>query len=429
MIKCSNCGTDAPESARSCAVCATPLPRPSVATAVLTPPGRSTAGPSTAADAETIASPFVNPFTTGGAAVSLVPGQTFGHRYQVISLLGVGGMGAVYHVWDSELGLSLALKVIRPEPDPAAAQELERRFKRELVLARQVTHTNVIRIHDLGEIDGIKYITMPFVHGTDLARLLAARRQAAGRPRAAARAADRVGTARRARGRHRPPRSQARQHPDRRLREGDHHRLRHRALDRSGHVRDGGRRDHRHDRVHGARAGDGQARRSARRHLRVRPDSLRDARREARIERRRYRARAAHRARQPRASRVCARSIRRFPSRSTRSSPGVSSRIRPRDIRRRRSSRRRSIVSMPNGHEKSRRSSNRREPLRSGSVPAAALALVAALSVGVWMFLAARPRARRPAPAAARGAGLGADRRLRQSGQAIRSSPDRSSRR
>ena len=40
------------------------------------------------------------------------------------------------------------------------------------MLARQVTHTNVIRIHDLGEIDGIKYITMPFVPGTDLARLL-----------------------------------------------------------------------------------------------------------------------------------------------------------------------------------------------------------------------------------------------------------------
>ena len=115
----------------------------------------------------------MNPFTTGGAAVSLVPGQTFGQRYQIISLLGVGGMGAVYHVWDSELGLSLALKVIKPDSDPLATQELERRFKRELVLARQVTHTNVIRIHDLGEIDGIKYITMPFVHGTDLARLLA----------------------------------------------------------------------------------------------------------------------------------------------------------------------------------------------------------------------------------------------------------------
>ena len=151
-------------------MCSTPLPRPSVATAVLTPPVPSR--PGTTADSETMAAPFVNPFTTGGAATSLVPGQTFGQRYQIISLLGVGGMGAVYHVWDSELALSLALKVIKPDSDPLATQELERRFKRELVLARQVTHTNVIRIHDLGEIDGIKYITMPFVHGTDLARLL-----------------------------------------------------------------------------------------------------------------------------------------------------------------------------------------------------------------------------------------------------------------
>ena len=171
MIKCPNCGNDAPESARSCVVCSTPLPRPSVATALLTPPVPSR--PGTTADAETIAAPFVNPFTTGSGATSLVPGQTFGQRYQIISLLGVGGMGAVYHVWDSELALSLALKVIKPDSDPLATQELERRFKRELVLARQVTHTNVIRIHDLGEIDGIKYITMPFVHGTDLARLLA----------------------------------------------------------------------------------------------------------------------------------------------------------------------------------------------------------------------------------------------------------------
>jgi tetratricopeptide (TPR) repeat protein len=172
MIKCPNCGNEASESAKNCAVCTTPLPRPSVATAVLTPPVPPRAG--LAGDAETVAAPFANPFSTGSAAVSLVPGQTFGQRYQIIGLLGVGGMGAVYHVWDSELGLSLALKVIKPDSDPLATQELERRFKRELVLARQVTHINVIRIHDLGEIDGIKYITMPFVHGTDLARLLAA---------------------------------------------------------------------------------------------------------------------------------------------------------------------------------------------------------------------------------------------------------------
>ena len=83
-------------------------------------------------------------------------------------------MGAVYQAWDAELGEAVAIKVILPEAmeDPATALELEKRFKRELLLARQVTHKNVVRIHDLGEIDGIKYITMSYVDGTDLATVL-----------------------------------------------------------------------------------------------------------------------------------------------------------------------------------------------------------------------------------------------------------------
>jgi serine/threonine protein kinase/Flp pilus assembly protein TadD len=89
-------------------------------------------------------------------------------------MLGIGGMGAVYQAWDAELGVSVAIKVIRPEvmADPTAAAEVERRFKRELLLARQVTHKNVVRIHDLGEINGIKYITMPYVDGADLSTIL-----------------------------------------------------------------------------------------------------------------------------------------------------------------------------------------------------------------------------------------------------------------
>jgi Flp pilus assembly protein TadD len=104
----------------------------------------------------------------------LEPGQTFGPRYHIIRLLGVGGMGAVYQAWDEELGVAVAIKVVRPEimADPDAAAEVGRRFKRELLLARQVTHKNVVRIYDLGEIDGIKYITMSYVDGTELAALL-----------------------------------------------------------------------------------------------------------------------------------------------------------------------------------------------------------------------------------------------------------------
>lgn len=105
----------------------------------------------------------------------LAVGQTFGPRYHIIRLLGIGGMGAVYQAWDAELGVAVAIKVIRPEvmADPALGAEIARRFKRELLLARQVTHKNVVRIHDLGEIGDIKYITMPYVEGGDLATILA----------------------------------------------------------------------------------------------------------------------------------------------------------------------------------------------------------------------------------------------------------------
>src|SRR5262245_27787525 len=108
-----------------------------------------------------------------GAIGPLPLGKNFG-RYHIIRMLGIGGMGAVYQAWDEELGVAVALKVIRPETlkDPRAAAEIERRFKRELLLARQVTHKNVVRIHDIGEINGIKYITMAFVKGTDLATRL-----------------------------------------------------------------------------------------------------------------------------------------------------------------------------------------------------------------------------------------------------------------
>jgi len=101
-------------------------------------------------------------------------GEDFGRRYRIIKMLGVGGMGAVYQAWDKELDIVVALKVVRPEvtANPEMAAEMDRRFKRELLLAREVTHRNVVRIHDLGEIDGVKYITMSFIDGEDLSSIL-----------------------------------------------------------------------------------------------------------------------------------------------------------------------------------------------------------------------------------------------------------------
>jgi tetratricopeptide (TPR) repeat protein len=111
----------------------------------------------------------------GWAEVDLLrPGQAFGARYHIIRTLGIGGMGAVYQAWDAEIGEAVAIKVIRPEVrgDPATAAQVTTRFKRELQLARHVTHKNVVRIHDIGEIAGIKYITMSYIQGEDLATVL-----------------------------------------------------------------------------------------------------------------------------------------------------------------------------------------------------------------------------------------------------------------
>jgi eukaryotic-like serine/threonine-protein kinase len=100
----------------------------------------------------------------------LISGHLLAQRYEVLSLLGEGGMGAVYKAKDVELGRMVALKVIRP--DLARNRAILDRFKQELILATQVTHRNVVRIYDLGEAEGIKFITMEFVEGEDLAAVL-----------------------------------------------------------------------------------------------------------------------------------------------------------------------------------------------------------------------------------------------------------------
>jgi len=94
------------------------------------------------------------------------PGTVLGDRYEILALLGQGGMGAVYKARDTELDRLVALKIIRPEL--TTNPEILKRFKQELILARQVTHRNVIRIFDLGQADGFKFITMEFLEGQDL---------------------------------------------------------------------------------------------------------------------------------------------------------------------------------------------------------------------------------------------------------------------
>lgn len=97
-------------------------------------------------------------------------GDVLAGRYEILQLLGEGGMGAVYKAQDRELDRPVALKLIRPEL--ASSSAMLARFKQELLLSRQVTHKNVIRIYDLGDADGAKFITMEFVEGRDLRSLI-----------------------------------------------------------------------------------------------------------------------------------------------------------------------------------------------------------------------------------------------------------------
>ena len=99
-----------------------------------------------------------------------VPGTLLGGRYRIIGLLGRGGMGEVYRATDLALGQSVALKFLPAE----AAQDQHRleRFHAEVRIARQVSHPNVCRVYDIGQAEGMPFISMEYVDGEDLASLL-----------------------------------------------------------------------------------------------------------------------------------------------------------------------------------------------------------------------------------------------------------------
>ena len=117
--------------------------------------------------------------TLKGAAAAdqddlLKPGMVLGNRYEILGRVGRGGMGIVYRALDRELGEDVAVKTIRQEllsGDPVLAE----RFKSEIRLARRISHRNVVRTHDLGEADGISFVTMEFIHGLTMRELLSTR--------------------------------------------------------------------------------------------------------------------------------------------------------------------------------------------------------------------------------------------------------------
>lgn len=176
---CPKCHAEAPGNATSCPQCGAGLPggqddaetivgvvtptRPPVTpqpSTVITPPPDL---------AQSQVSRFARP-VTAGAFLSLEPGDDFGPRYRIESLIGEGGMGKVYKAYDKDLDRIVALKLVKSElaADPASMQ----RFKQELLLASRISHKNILRIHDLGDVEGMKFISMTYVEGEDLADVI-----------------------------------------------------------------------------------------------------------------------------------------------------------------------------------------------------------------------------------------------------------------
>jgi eukaryotic-like serine/threonine-protein kinase len=103
-------------------------------------------------------------------ATVIAPGSDFGPRYRIEALLGQGGMGRVYKAYDKDLDRTVAIKVVR---EGAIGQsDALKRFKQELVLASKISHKNILRIHDMGDVAGLRFISMAYVEGQDLQHII-----------------------------------------------------------------------------------------------------------------------------------------------------------------------------------------------------------------------------------------------------------------
>jgi serine/threonine-protein kinase len=96
-------------------------------------------------------------------------GATVADRYRIEAKIGRGGMAVVYRATDLELGEEIAIKLfLQPSDDP----QLLARFKQELTLSRGLAHPNIVRLYDIGQHQGCRFLTMELLQGTDLASLI-----------------------------------------------------------------------------------------------------------------------------------------------------------------------------------------------------------------------------------------------------------------
>lgn len=158
-VRCVRCTADLPATAKYCPKCGAPADVQYEATVD--------------SDAATLDSPTPGRNLLETPALDqgrFVPGQILAERYRIVALLGQGGMGEVYRADDLRLGQPVAMKFLPQalSQDGAALA----RFHREVRLARQVSHANVCRVFDIGETNGLPFLTMEYVDGEDLASLL-----------------------------------------------------------------------------------------------------------------------------------------------------------------------------------------------------------------------------------------------------------------
>jgi hypothetical protein len=166
---CASCRAVLPDAARFCAACGSPAGSDALTMGASQPtelsPGGFT-GRTPSAAGKLPASGWL----TSSDSIShgrFGPGSLLDSRYRIIGLLGRGGMGEVYRADDLRLGQPVALKLL-PETlrhDPVRRAQ----FHTEVRTARHVSHPNVCRVYDIGEADGLLYLSMEYVDGEDLA--------------------------------------------------------------------------------------------------------------------------------------------------------------------------------------------------------------------------------------------------------------------
>ena len=168
MIDCPSCGIQIAENSRFCSSCGCDVTKDVLATRTV-----ATVNPPTPPRpaSRTNGSPQPRAASSSSRSESrFLPGAILAERYRIISLLGKGGMGEVYRADDLTLDQPVALKFL---PETVSGQENALiRFKNEVRVARQVSHPNVCRVYDVGEIDGHVFLSMEYVDGEDLGSLL-----------------------------------------------------------------------------------------------------------------------------------------------------------------------------------------------------------------------------------------------------------------